>query len=85
MIYTYTHTPRYSHWKYEVEKFCGNRLSTVLYAGPQRRQQRPNVPRADIVVVSYDVLRNELDFFERFNYSYCILDEGHIIKVWVFF
>ncbi len=70
-----------SHWKYEVEKFCGGAMTTLLYAGNQRKQSRAQILRSDIVVLSYDVLRNEIDFFEQFNFSYCILDEGHIIKV----
>ncbi len=53
----------------------------MLYAGPQRRLERARVRGADIVVVSYEVLRNEIDFFEPIRFSYCILDEGHVIKV----
>jgi TATA-binding protein-associated factor len=69
-----------SHWKYEIEKFC-DYLRPLLYAGPQRKQLRAQVDRSDVVIVSYDVLRNEIDFFKTFKFSYCILDEGHIIKV----
>jgi hypothetical protein len=30
--------------------------------------------------VSYDVLRNDVQYFEPFQYNYCVLDEGHIIR-----
>jgi hypothetical protein len=33
-----------------------------------------------VVITSYDVLRNDIDLLETISFNYCILDEGHIIK-----
>ncbi|KAJ1494029.1 SNF2 family N-terminal domain-containing protein, partial [Baffinella frigidus] len=33
-----------------------------------------------VVITSYDTLRNEIDFLGKFNFCYCVLDEGHVIK-----
>ena len=34
----------------------------------------------DIVIMSYDIVRNDVDELADINWNYCILDEGHIIK-----
>lgn len=34
----------------------------------------------NLIVASYDVVRNDIDFFSTISWNYCILDEGHIIK-----
>ena len=31
-------------------------------------------------MASYDVVRNDIDFFGKKKWNYCILDEGHVIK-----
>lgn len=33
-----------------------------------------------IVVASYDIVRNDIEFFKDIAWNYCVLDEGHIIK-----
>lgn len=71
-----------SHWVYEVQKFCSEEhLRPLLYAGKDRKSLRSQFDSYDLVILSYDVLRNEIDYFKTRNFSYCILDEGHIIKV----
>ena len=34
----------------------------------------------DVIITSYETLRNDIVHFGKLNYNYCILDEGHIIK-----
>lgn len=34
----------------------------------------------NLVVSSYDIVRNDIDFFKEVQWNYCVLDEGHIIK-----
>lgn len=33
-----------------------------------------------LVVASYDIVRNDIDFFKSVHWNYCVLDEGHMIK-----
>ncbi|XP_033118487.1 TATA-binding protein-associated factor 172-like [Anneissia japonica] len=71
------------HWVYEVEKFCAKEhLHPLHYTGPpnERIRLRSKMKRCNLVVVSYDILRNDIDFFGDIKWNYCILDEGHIIK-----
>lgn len=36
--------------------------------------------KINLIVSSYDIVRNDIDFFKSINWNYCVLDEGHIIK-----
>lgn len=69
------------HWEAEFEQYSPF-LKTVVYAGgPSTRYPlRDKLHEADIIVTSYDVARNDLPVIAQFDYNYCVLDEGHIIK-----
>ena len=71
-----------SHWVYEINKFC-DYLQPLHYSGmPAVRQSlRASIAKSDVVILSYDVLRTETDFFAQIQFNYVVLDEGHIIKV----
>lgn len=34
----------------------------------------------NLIVSSYDIVRNDIEFFKEVQWNYCVLDEGHIIK-----
>ncbi|XP_038069588.1 TATA-binding protein-associated factor 172-like isoform X2 [Patiria miniata] len=71
------------HWVFEIEKFCSRQfLNPLHYTGPptERQMLRSRVKKHNLVVVSYDIARNDIDFFKTIQWNYCILDEGHIIK-----
>ncbi|XP_013387250.1 TATA-binding protein-associated factor 172-like [Lingula anatina] len=71
------------HWVYEVEKFVSKEyLNPLHYTGPvmERVKLRSKVKKHNLIVVSYDIVRNDIEFFGAIKWNYCILDEGHIIK-----
>ncbi|CAN8008171.1 unnamed protein product, partial [Ixodes pacificus] len=71
------------HWVYEVEKFVSSRyLNPLHYTGPptERLRLQGRAHKHNLVVASYDIVRNDIDFFGAISWNYCILDEGHIIK-----
>ena len=39
-----------------------------------------HVKKHNLVVASYEVVRNDIDFFGKLTWNYVILDEGHVIK-----
>ena len=41
---------------------------------------RGQVQYHNLVVGSYDIVRNDIDFFRSIRWNYVILDEGHVIK-----
>lgn len=80
------------HWVFEVEKFVDSQyLRALHYTGnPSERNRLKDKVRKEIsksstlshnlIVASYDIVRNDIDFFASVTWNYCILDEGHIIK-----
>ncbi|GFQ73279.1 TATA-binding protein-associated factor 172 [Trichonephila clavata] len=71
------------HWIYEVEKFVSSSyLNPIHYTGPpvERMRLRSKTKTHNLIVASYDIVRNDIDFFGSIHWNYCILDEGHIIK-----
>ncbi|EFC48766.1 TATA-binding protein-associated factor 172 [Naegleria gruberi] len=71
------------HWADEISKFCPD-LKSLQYYGSvaQRKLWRSEFHNQDIVILSYDLLRNDIKDIVacQSNWNYCILDEGHIIK-----
>jgi TATA-binding protein-associated factor len=74
-----------AHWVQECQRFFPEALSpVVLYSGPPRvrariREDEP-FSEAALVVTSYDVLSNDLQYFAPIRWNYLSLDEGHVIK-----
>jgi len=78
-----------AHWKYEILKFVEESdLTPLMYSGPatQREGARPGLRKAMrekascVVLSSYEIARNDLEFFREFSWNYLILDEGHVIR-----
>ncbi|KAH3683309.1 hypothetical protein WICPIJ_005725 [Wickerhamomyces pijperi] len=70
------------HWEQEFNQYSPF-LKVLVYAGgPNIRQslRKSFSNDVDIIVTSYDVVRNDVDFLSNKDYNYCVLDEGHIIK-----
>ncbi|SCU91827.1 LAMI_0E07470g1_1 [Lachancea mirantina] len=69
------------HWEQEFEQYAPF-LKVLIYAGgpSMRFPLRHKLDTADIVVTSYDVARNDIDVITKYDFNYCVLDEGHIIK-----
>ncbi|GFR58849.1 TATA-binding protein-associated factor 172 [Elysia marginata] len=71
------------HWVYEVKKFVDESyLNPLMYAGPptERLRLQKKVSKHNLIIASYDVVRNDVEFFSNIKWNYCILDEGHIIR-----
>ncbi|SGZ41566.1 related to TATA-binding protein-associated factor MOT1 [Hanseniaspora guilliermondii] len=69
------------HWEQEIKQYCSG-LSVLVYAGPPstRSQHADEFNNFSVVVTSYDVVRQDIDVLKKYDYNYCVLDEGHIIK-----
>ncbi|KAM3162935.1 TATA-binding protein-associated factor MOT1 [Lachancea thermotolerans] len=69
------------HWEQEFEQYAPFLKVLVFAGGPSTRYPlRDKLGSADIVITSYDVARNDIDVINNYDYNYCVLDEGHIIK-----
>jgi len=69
------------HWYYEILKYTDN-LKPVLYTGNSRERGKllGKLKKYDVVITSYEVVRNDIVNLQDLHWHYCILDEGHIIK-----
>ena len=41
---------------------------------------REEFHKYNLIVASYEIVRNDIEFLRTISWNYCILDEGHIIK-----
>src|SRR4051812_46533994 len=69
------------HWQQEIKQYAPF-LTTLTYVGnPAERQDlRDLLGTTDIVITSYDICRNDIEHISKYDWNYCVLDEGHIIK-----
>ncbi|KAK9467494.1 hypothetical protein V1512DRAFT_237084 [Lipomyces arxii] len=69
------------HWEHEMRNYAPF-LKVVAYVGnPQQRSKvASHFADADIVVMPYDICRNDIEIVSLQSFNYCVLDEGHIIK-----
>lgn len=44
------------------------------------KRLRASLRKHDVIIMSYDIIRNDIDELSSITWNYCILDEGHIIK-----
>ena len=69
------------HWYYEILKYTDT-LKPMMYVGSARDRQRlqQKFSSHDIIITSYEVVRNDIASLKDLDWFYCILDEGHVIK-----
>ncbi|KAK8199037.1 SNF2 family DNA-dependent ATPase domain-containing protein [Phyllosticta capitalensis] len=69
------------HWQQEIRSYAPF-LNPIAYVGPpaERARVRGQLAAADVVITSYDICRNDIEVLLGYNWNYCVLDEGHLIK-----
>ncbi|KAL8671504.1 MAG: hypothetical protein Q9168_003996 [Polycauliona sp. 1 TL-2023] len=69
------------HWQQEIAAYAPF-LTCLGYVGPagDRARLKDQLGKTDIVITSYEVCRNDIKVLAPFNWNYCVLDEGHLIK-----
>eukprot|EP00698_Gefionella_okellyi_P013057 TRINITY_DN3548_c0_g1_i1.p1 TRINITY_DN3548_c0_g1~~TRINITY_DN3548_c0_g1_i1.p1 ORF type:complete len:965 (-),score=268.58 TRINITY_DN3548_c0_g1_i1:31-2535(-) len=69
-----------AHWYFEVVRFT--ELEALQYVGPKqsRAALQKQFANKELVITSYEVLRNDVDVLSEIFWNYCVLDEGHIIR-----
>lgn len=67
------------NWKDELLKF-GSNLSLYIHNGANRSFDPLRIKRHHIVLTTYGLARNDLEYLKQFHFKYLVLDESHIIK-----
>lgn len=67
------------NWKREIRKFSSLRVYT--YSGDQKRKEPwKNFGRHHLILITYGVLRRDIELLENYHFNYVILDESQYIK-----
>jgi SNF2 family DNA or RNA helicase len=68
------------NWRREAEKFTPNLKVLVLQSGSARRNLLKQIPKFDLVVTNYALLRRDLEQLQDSNFGALVLDEAQFIK-----
>lgn len=71
------------HWAHEIVKFLGPGVLSpkVIQGTPQQRAALLQQSAGhDVLIMSYESLRADIDILKQRQWNYLILDEGHIIR-----
>ncbi len=67
------------NWQSEAQKFHPG-LNTILYTGFNRKLLQSQFPSADMIIMSYGTMRNDIDFLKQLRFQMVVLDESQAIK-----
>jgi superfamily II DNA or RNA helicase len=68
------------NWRREAEKFTPGMKVLVLQSGSARKNLLKQIPKFDIVVTNYALLRRDLEQLQKFSFGALVLDEAQFIK-----
>lgn len=69
------------HWQQEINQYAPFLTATCYVGNPtERARVKSQLDTTDVVITSYDICRNDIEQIAKYNWNYCVLDEGHIIK-----
>jgi superfamily II DNA or RNA helicase len=68
-----------TNWQREIERF-GPSLTTALWHGAGRKENRKDLEEANVIITSYALLRRDIDLLKELRLDYAILDEAQNIK-----
>lgn len=69
------------NWKSEIERFSPN-VSTLIVSGSSQERYSliETINTYDIILTSYDLIKRDIEYYENYEFNYCILDEAQYIK-----
>lgn len=67
------------NWFNELEKFTPN-IKVFKYIGNERNKSFDYFDEYDVILTTYGLLRNDIEFFSKYQFYYIVLDESQMIK-----
>ena len=67
------------NWENEIEKFAPG-LSCLKLSGTERNDLFKEIPKYDVVITSYALIRRDIAKLKKYEFRYVILDESQNIK-----
>ncbi|MBN2534834.1 MAG: DEAD/DEAH box helicase [Spirochaetales bacterium] len=68
-----------SNWEQEIKRFTPG-MSVIRHTGSRRTKDIFELMKYDLILVSYQTLRNDIKFFTGEEFFYIILDESQYVK-----
>lgn len=69
------------NWISEFEKFAPSISVAAIYGSKEEREEiLKNIENYDVIVTTYNLLKRDLESYEKMEFNYCILDEAQYIK-----
>ena len=69
------------NWKYEFEKFLPDSSVLIMDGSAEEREEKiKEIGNCEYIIVSYALLRRDIEHYAKLAFSYCILDEAQAIK-----
>lgn len=66
------------NWQNEIHKHTN--INSLIYFGNDRLPLRSFFKQKQIIITSYGIARNDIEFFKQIEFNYLILDESQYIK-----
>ncbi len=67
------------NWQHEIEKFTTD-LKILMHYGANRQKDSSHFKDYDIVITTYGMMINDVEFLSKYRFDYVILDESQAIK-----
>ncbi len=69
------------NWEREIQKFASDiSVVSVIGTARERKQLIKEAKRETVILTSYDLLRRDLEHYQKIQFDYCIIDEAQYIK-----
>lgn len=69
------------HWLYEINKYLDQTiLKPLIFKPTSFRSESEILANYNLLIISYNNLQKSIDFFNGFNFLFCVVDEGHVLK-----
>ena len=69
------------HWLYEITKYLDpSIMKPLIYKPLNFRNEVEILENYNLLIISYNNLQKSVDFLSGFNFLFCVVDEGHVLK-----
>ena len=68
------------NWKEEFEKFAPKIKYEILSSGKDQRHEKLENSKANVLITSYGLVREDIDYYKELNFTICVIDEAQNIK-----
>ncbi len=69
------------NWMFEAEKFTPElKVAAIIGTQPQRKQFLDKMNEFDLVITSYPLIRRDIEAYQKYSFSFCIIDEAQHVK-----